>query len=249
MSAAADTCVDTMPVTPIEEPLMRTAHPPLLLLDLDNTVVDRVAAVASWAEAMSRRWADGHPEVTRWLIEADQDGMRHPQEVALALRTRFGLAGTVEQLAAEMAVEISRRSPALSPEVVDLLAGFRDRGWRIGVVTNGLADIQLATLTHVGLDRLVHGWAISGAEGVRKPDRALFDIAATRAGSSVDSAVGWMVGDNAHHDIGGGSAIGLRTVWLHRGRDWPAPAAHRPTHVADGVAHALRLVAQASAAG
>lgn len=55
-----------------------------------------------------------------------------------------------------------------------------------------------------------------GAEGVRKPDRRLFEIAAARCGvSAVDG--GWMVGDSLVKDIGGGRAAGLRTVWVNAG--------------------------------
>ena len=30
----------------------------------------------------------------------------------------------------------------------------------------------------------------------------------------------WMVGDSPEADIGGAAAVGLPSVWLHRGRGW-----------------------------
>ncbi|GAA3226188.1 HAD family hydrolase [Nonomuraea helvata] len=62
----------------------------------------------------------------------------------------------------------------------------------------------------------VDGWAISGAEGVRKPDVRLFEIAARRCGASLHSG-GWVVGDDPGKDIAGGRDAGLRTIWIDRG--------------------------------
>jgi HAD superfamily hydrolase (TIGR01549 family) len=84
---------------------------------------------------------------------------------------------------------------------------LRSAGWMVGVVTNGPADVQLATLTGSGIADLVDGWAISGAEGVGKPDGRLFEVAARRCGMAL-TAGDWMVGDSAVADIGGGQAAG-----------------------------------------
>ena len=36
----------------------------------------------------------------------------------------------------------------------------------------------------------------------------------------VDTELCWMVGDAPIPDIGGGRAVGLRTIWVDRGRVW-----------------------------
>jgi FMN phosphatase YigB (HAD superfamily) len=93
-------------------------------------------------------------------------------------------------------------------------------GWKVGLVSNGFSDVQSSTIACSGLADHVDGWAISGAEDVRKPDQRLFEIAAERCGVSL-AAGGWMVGDNAAADVGGGRAAGLRTIWVDRGQAWP----------------------------
>jgi putative hydrolase of the HAD superfamily len=50
---------------------------------------------------------------------------------------------------------------------------------------------------------------------------------------------GWMIGDNAEYDVGGGAAVGLDTVWLPRGKAWPEALPYRPTRVADDCAAAI----------
>jgi FMN phosphatase YigB (HAD superfamily) len=107
------------------------------------------------------------------------------------------------------------------------------------VVTNGLADMQLATITGSGIADCVDGWAISGAEQVSKPDVRLFEIAARRCGTSL--AGGWMVGDSAVADVGGGQAARLRTIWVDRHRGWPADAA-RPDHMVGETADAISFL-------
>ncbi|MEV0383792.1 HAD family hydrolase [Nonomuraea sp. NPDC050643] len=122
--------------------------------------------------------------------------------------------------------------------VPDALAELRAAGWRVGIVTNGAAGRQLAKIRRTGLDGMVDGYAISQAEGVRKPAVELFAIAARRCGTDLGEG-GWMVGDNLATDIVGARAAGLRGVWVDHGT-WPghddALADHVVAHVVEGVA-------------
>ena len=70
-----------------------------------------------------------------------------------------------------------------------------------------------------GLDRLTDAVAISGALGVRKPESAIFEDICRRLDVAPARCV--MVGDSPEHDIGGGRAAGMRTIWIERA-PWPA---------------------------
>lgn len=105
---------------------------------------------------------------------------------------------------------------ACRPEVIAALTELRASGWRVGIVTNGTADNQLGKIQRTGLADAVDGYALSGIEGIRKPDVGLFEIAAKRCGMSLTDG-GWMVGDHPVADIGGGHAAGLHTIWINRG--------------------------------
>ncbi|WP_214104715.1 HAD hydrolase-like protein [Acrocarpospora catenulata] len=50
-----------------------------------------------------------------------------------------------------------------------------------------------------------------------------------------------MIGDSAAADVGGGRAVGLRTIWIDRGRQWP-DAIDRPDHVVGDVAEAIAIL-------
>ncbi|WP_433258693.1 HAD family hydrolase [Streptosporangium sp. CA-135522] len=95
---------------------------------------------------------------------------------------------------------------------MDGLARLGAGGWKVAIVTNGTADDQLGKIQRTGPAEAVDAYALSGTEGVRKPDVGLFEIAARRCGMALTGR-GWMVGDHLVKDIGGGRAAGLRTVW------------------------------------
>jgi FMN phosphatase YigB (HAD superfamily) len=90
---------------------------------------------------------------------------------------------------------------------------LRRAGWRIGIVTNGMADNQAGKIRNTGLSDLVDAWGISGELGVRKPDPEIFRLVAERCAGTFDRS-GWMIGDDLVLDIAGGHAAGLRTIWL-----------------------------------
>jgi putative hydrolase of the HAD superfamily len=210
---------------------------PLLLCDLDDTLIDRSGAFRRWAADFAAEHAiagDG----LEWMLDLDSDGHVNRPDYLAAVRERFGLAVTAERLEADY----HRVYPAYvrppGPETFSALRDLRAAGWRIGLVTNG-APSQEAKLAHAGLLDCLDGWAISEVVGCRKPHPGIFRAAAERCGAALDGA--WVVGDHGPADIAGASALGLRSVWLRRGREWRHRGL-RPTHVADSFGEAARLV-------
>jgi putative hydrolase of the HAD superfamily len=194
----------------------------LLLIDLDNTLIDRAAAFKSWAESRFDQLF-GRSAVS-WVVEADRDGYEPREALARQIADRYRMDADVllTELRAGM---IEHLSP--DPAVAAALTAAAAAGFVPHVLTNGTVAQQEAKLRKTGLDRLVAGWTISEAAGVRKPDRRIFERAAAAAGLPL-SRSGWMVGDNAEFDVGGGAAAGLRTAWVSRGCQWPGGLAYAP---------------------
>lgn len=209
----------------------------LVLFDLDNTLVDRAEGFRRWAWEFCAEHRLTPGDAT-WLASADEDGLAPRDVFFKAVRDRFALRDT----AAELLESYRQRHPALIPAAPGVLTGLprlRAAGWRIGVVTNGNAEQQLATLLCTGVAGLVDGWAISEHEGVAKPDRRLFEIAAERCEAPLRD--GWMVGDGEETDVAGGRAAGLHTVWVDRGRAWSGDE-KAPDHVVTDAAGAIELL-------
>jgi putative hydrolase of the HAD superfamily len=214
------------------------ARVPLLLVDLDNTLIDRAGALDRWArQFVSAR--DGGAADAQWLVAADRDGTESRERPAAMIGERFGLgaqgqAGLVAELRGGLVRQIVPDDAATRA-----LRAARAAGWVPFVVTNGTVEQQERKLRHTGLDKEVAGWVISEGAGMRKPDPEIFRLAAAQAGQPLDGA--WMIGDSAEADISGARNAGLPGIWLHRGRQWPLTT-FEPAHVADSFPSAVEIL-------
>jgi putative hydrolase of the HAD superfamily len=215
---------------------------PLLLVDLDDTLIDRAAAFARWATkfAWLHRSGDDFAANAEWLIIADRDGFEDRKMLAAKIAARFGLpAGAIDDLADELRRGLVENM-ILDSAVADALTWASAAGWVPFVVTNGVAVAQQERkLRATGLDRLVAGWVISAGVGVSKPDPRIFQLAARRANMTLDGA--WMIGDRPEADIAGARNAGIPSVWLDRGRPW-THWDFAPNHVASGFPEAIELI-------
>jgi putative hydrolase of the HAD superfamily len=199
---------------------------PLLLVDLDDTLIDRSAAFARWARSVTSTDDDAE-----WLIAADQGGYADRDTLAAMITERLGPAITGDELR-----DGTMNSIVADDAVAAALDDARQAGWTPFVITNGVVPYQERKLRLTGLDQHVAGWVISEGVGLRKPDPEIFRLAARRAGQSLDGA--WMVGDSGPHDILGAVNAGIDSVWLHRGRAWNAPG-YGPTRTAPAFPEAV----------
>jgi putative hydrolase of the HAD superfamily len=210
---------------------------PLLLLDLDNTVLDRAGSFRAWGQAFLAEI--GAPlEDIDWLLDIDADGLTSRWDVADAIRERYLLRVSSVDLV-EALHEGVVANTRLDPLVACALRIAGDSGWVPVIVSNGAVRQQEAKIKNTGLDRYVADWVISEDVGVSKPNPRIFALAAQRARMRLNNA--WVVGDSPEADIGGAAGMGLPSVWLHRGRSW-LEERFAPTRTADGVIPALATV-------
>ncbi len=169
----------------------------LALFDLDNTLIDRDHAFHQWAvQFLATRNID--PVELPWLVSVDGDGKVSRPVFFGALKARYGLPESEESLV----VAYQKEAPAFyRPDraILDALRTLRSAGWKTAVITNGPAS-QERKIRSAGLEVALDAWCISGVEGVAKPARRIFEVAATRSGTSLK---GWMVGDTPEIDIRG----------------------------------------------
>lgn len=114
-----------------------------------------------------------------------------------------------------------------APEMLEVL---RQRGARVGIITNGPSDAQRAVIAALGLGTRVEWIVVSGDDGVgvRKPAPAIFAHALALA--EIEASAAWFVGDAPVNDVQGASRAGMRTCWYTKEehvlpRGIPAPDA------------------------
>jgi putative hydrolase of the HAD superfamily len=135
-----------------------------------------------------------------------------------ALAARLGVRLTDEQLAAVSRVRRSVQESMfeLRPEVLPMLRGLRDRGLKIGLVSDCTSELPDAW-PGLPLAALVDEPVFSCVERTRKPDPRLFLKVA--AGLAADPGACLYIGDGGGNELTGASAVGMRAVLL-AGPDW-----------------------------
>lgn len=98
------------------------------------------------------------------------------------------------------------------PEVPAELAGLRDRGWRIAILSNTDPDFLDASLQAIGVD--VDERVVASEIGSYKPRPAHWETFFAR--TAADRARHAHVAASRFHDVEPCARLGLRCVWINR---------------------------------
>jgi putative hydrolase of the HAD superfamily len=202
-----------------------------VLLDLDGTLFDRDAAVRDLLDAQYSEFEDQLPSVPRADFTArvaalDDHGFRDKTEVYAHVAREFGLT---PELAPTLVSDFWQRYHHFCRPfsgVLQTLEEIRRRGKRIAVVTNGRKVIQEGTIDVLHLGHLLDAVLISEVEGVKKPDRRIFEQAVARLGFVPSECC--HVGDHPDVDVRGALEAGLHAIW-RRTSYWSPPTKPVPT--------------------
>jgi len=203
-----------------------------LFFDADDTLFDfpateRRALSMSFEEAGLPYPADALPVYHRINQEVWRE-LEQGHVTPLELRTlRFerlfnalGLQVDAETFGRRYLVHMAEGSTLLpgAHPLVEHLA----RNYRLGLVTNGLPEVQRPRLGTSGIAHLFSFVAISEEIGASKPDPRFFDVALDMAGHPDPRQV-LVIGDSLNSDIRGGHQAGLDTLWYNPGGLSPDP--------------------------
>lgn len=187
---------------------------PVLLLDLDGTLVDSAPGIlasmrsavaqlgAPVPEATNLDWVIGPPirDVFRQLL----GGRAHPEEALRLYRQRYSELGLYEAL--------------VYPGVIDALAHHQARGARLYICTSKARVFAERLADHFGLSPYLSGVYGSELDG-RREDKAEL-IGHILATEGLDAGDACMVGDRLH-DVHGAARHGIPTIgvcWGFGGR-------------------------------
>jgi putative hydrolase of the HAD superfamily len=230
----------------------------LVLFDLDDTLHDDTHAYTSAAEEVAREVAAEHgidALALKAAYIAESEGFWHrlsPLDLKVKLTT---LRASMWQSALESVgvddVEVAQRSAerynayrtkyfTLFPGTVELLRALRERGMKLGIVTNGLSETHREKIAVLRLSEYFDAIFLSDEVGMVKPDPLLFAHACRTLGGAPAHAA--MVGDRYDRDIRGAQEAGLFTVWLNVRSEEVPPGAAPPDATCGSIADVARIL-------
>lgn len=112
----------------------------------------------------------------------------------------------------------------LFPDALPALRELKATGYRIGVISNWEAWLS-TLLDRLELTPMLEVAIISGAEGIEKPEKEIFQLALEKL--DIDASRVAYVGDSIHHDVEPALAMGMGAVLIDRHNRHAGK--HRPT--------------------
>jgi putative hydrolase of the HAD superfamily len=232
--------------------------PPVLLLDLDDTILDDSGARDECWRVACAEVAEAHPaldaKALRDEIERVRDVFWSDPERHREWRPRMREAWG--QIASEAVAALGVDDPALGPRIgsrhfelrdaaitplpgaVDALRHLRSLGVTLGLVTNGGSEGQRTKIERFALAAHFDYIGIEGEVGYGKPHCGAYEAALRGLRATPDET--WMVGDNLEWDVSGAQAVGICGIWLDKhGRGLPQDATARPDRIIRSIAELL----------
>lgn len=101
------------------------------------------------------------------------------------------------------------------PDSPKLLQELRDRGYIVGIITNGPSILQHHKLDTSGLRKYFDIVVVSGDLDIHKPDPEIFTYTADKLGVKPEECI--YVGDNPVNDIQGATGAGMKAIRMNYG--------------------------------
>jgi 2-haloacid dehalogenase len=183
--------------------------------DCYGTLIDwnggmRAAMAALWPDADPRRLLAVYHTVEPPLEEGG--ALPYREVLTRALKAIAALEGLPLAPGQEAALAESLPSWPPFPEVPETLRSLRERGWKLGILSNTDPDLLAASLRQIGVPADI---TITVAEaGSYKPAFGHWET--FRARSSADAARHVHVAASLHHDIAPAAVLGIPAVWINR---------------------------------
>ncbi|QFY42697.1 HAD family hydrolase [Candidatus Methylospira mobilis] len=194
------------------------------LFDLDGTLHDRASSLAHFATEQHNRlklapFVCSNIWVNRF-IKLDADGQVWKDKVYQVITSEINIPLSWQALLADYEKNFPLFA-RLYPGAVEMLSTLRERGFTLGMITNGRSAFQQSVIKTLGIAALFEVFLISEAEGVRKPEAEIFLRALKRLGVTQKEAI--FVGDSPSADIAGAGNAGIYAVWKRNRPTLPAP--------------------------
>ncbi len=208
---------------------------PLALQDITPLKVLRSAWQTHVQSAMARTWQEKTEKELEFL----------PLIQTAFREARFPQADDLDFMQQVVALEhhlIYERLVEVAPDALTTLTALRQRGYRLGLVSNfcNLPEVAYTNIRQIGLLDLFDAALLSCEIGWRKPAPIIYETMCERLGVAPSECL--FVGDRLVEDIQGPQTLGMRAVQSRQFRQEEPNPAIRPDAVIEGLDELLAIV-------
>ena len=213
-----------------------------VFFDLDETLITRAAAIRAFIADQYRRYRTELNDLTEAVftghfLDIEQNGRIGKDVVYPALVRDLGITGvSADTLLADYR-KIYPEFAITNPGAVETIKALRQANFKVGLLTNGNVVVQNGKIDVIGIRPLLDTIVISEGVGLKKPDPAIFKLAATNLNEPPEACL--FVGDNPEVDIIGAAAANMQTAWFRNGEAWPMGLTPRANIDIDSLAEVL----------
>lgn len=195
-----------------------------LLFDLDNTLLDFTAseryALQTGLEQegipYSETIRDIYKEINTYCWGEYEEGRLDKESLRTVRFERFfeAIKAFVDPVVfSQRYRELLAETEFKVPGAMELLDSLKPN-YRLGIITNGLKEVQRPRLKKTGLDDYFELIVVSDEIGHAKPQSGFFDYAFDQIGHPNKDGV-LVIGDSLNSDIKGGNNYGVDTCWFN----------------------------------
>lgn len=195
-----------------------------VLFDLDNTLINRKHAFVNYSDHLIDNYLiiQDEPDRARmksFITTADRDGYRNKHEFYQELLDSLSWKQpiSVDEL---VGIQMSRFAEytVLMDGTIEVLGALKEKGIKLGLITNGSISMQNAKLDRAGLRKYFDCIIVSDEVKLKKPDKRIFDLALSSLQASAGASC--YIGDHPLNDIQGASNAGLDAIWFEGFYNW-----------------------------
>lgn len=184
------------------------------IFDLDGTLLDRDSSLRAFVGHQYDRISqlqcmDKNLYMTEF-IKLDSRGYVWKDKVYQQLIQAYHLPISHEALLEDYVSNFKYHCIGF-PLLHECLQELRDRGMKLGMITNGYGEFQLNNIRALDIEKYFDTILISEIEGLRKPDPEIFNRALRNLDLTPTEAV--YVGDHPENDVLASRRVGMKGIW------------------------------------
>jgi len=202
-----------------------------VVFDVDNTLIDSNAMFEKFTEHLIEHHCESEPlsekrRMLALLMDSFQSGNK-PRKIWVKEASLL-LKGDSDAIADEIYQDWYDHFAdycVRKDNLYSVLEEIRMRGFKLGIITNGMSYMQNRKIDKANLRSYVDVVFVSGEFGVDKPDVRIFHAALQQLEVLPQEAV--YVGDHPVNDVQGAREAGMRPVWVEGFQPWD-PSVKKP---------------------